>query len=92
MAEGIGGKNYEFVAREIADGYVFVNQLYLKKFTQDVLKKLLVAVNKTINNIRNEKYAAGDFVAIKSRNIRLTRLNNAAMVIKYFAKDRRWLI
>ncbi len=86
------GKNLESVAKDIAEGYVFVSPIFLKKFNQDILKKLLAAVNKTMHLIRNEKFPTGDIEAIKKRNMRLSRLNNAGTVIKYFAKERRWII
>lgn len=86
------GKNLDAVAKDIAEGYVFVSPIFLKKFSQDILKKILVSVNKTMHLIRNEKFPTGDVEGIKRRNMRLARLNNAATVIKYFAKERRWII
>lgn len=93
MAEDfLKGKNIEAVAKDIAEGYVFVNPIYLKKFSPELLKKLLAACNKTMIFIRNEKYPSGDTNAIKHRNVRLSRLNNATTVMKHFAKTRRWII
>ncbi len=93
MAEDfLQGKNLELVAKDIAEGYVFVSPMFLKKFNQEVLKKLLASVSKTMNLIRNEKFPTGDIEGIKRRNMRLSRLNNASTVIKYFAKERRWLL
>jgi hypothetical protein len=93
MAEDfLKGKNIEAVAKDIADGYVFVNPIYLKRFDAELLKKLLAACNKTLIFIRNEKYPNGDPNAIKHRNVRLSRLNNAATVMKHFAKTRKWMI
>jgi hypothetical protein len=86
------GKNLDAVAKDIAEGYVFVSPIFLKKFNQDILKKLLVSVNKTMHLIRNEKFPTGDVDGIKRRNMRLSRLNNAGTVIKYFAKERRWVL
>jgi len=93
MAEDfLKGKNLESVARDIAEGYVFVSPIYLKKFDHEVLKKLMAAINKVLTLVRNEKFPTGDVDGIKRRNMRLSRLNNAATVIKYFAKERRWII
>ncbi len=86
------GKNIEFVAKEIADGFVFVNPIYLKKFSPELLKKLVAACNKVMIIIRNEKYPTGDVNAIKIRNTRLSRLNNATTVMKHFAKVKRWAL
>jgi hypothetical protein len=93
MAEDfLQGKNIEFVARDIADGYVFVNPIYMKRFTPDLTKKLLAAINKSMVMIRNERFPTGDIDGIKRRNMRLSRLNNANTIIKHYAKERRWMI
>ncbi len=91
MAEDfLKGKNLEAVAKDISEGYVFVNPIYLKKFDHETLKKLMAGVQKVMVLIRNEKFPTGDVDAIKRRNMRLSRLNNAGTVIKYFAKERKW--
>jgi len=84
------GKNIDLVAREISDGYAFVNPIYLKKFDENSLKKLIAACNKAMVMIRNEKYPTGDYEAMKYRNSRLSRLNNAMVVMKHYAKTKRW--
>ncbi len=93
MAEDfLKGRNIEAVAGDIAEGYVFVNPIFLKKFDPEILKKLLAAINKTMILIRNERFPTGDIEAIKRRNLRLSRLNNANMVIRNFARERRWTL
>ncbi|MGA2193036.1 MAG: hypothetical protein ABSG42_06645 [Nitrospirota bacterium] len=86
------GRNLEAVAKDIADGYVFVSPMYFKKFERETLQKLHVAISRVMILIRNEKFPAGNFEAIKLRNMRLARLNNAITVMKYFAKERRWVL
>jgi len=91
MAEdSLAGKNIEMVARDIGDGFVTVNPIFLKRFTPEVLKKLIASMNKVMLLVRNEKFPTGDIEAIKRRNMRLSRLNNAMMIIKNFARERRW--
>lgn len=93
MAEDfLKGKNLESVAKDIADGYVFVSPIFLKKFSPEVLKGVMSAINKVMLLIRNEKFPTGDIDGIKRRNMRLSRLNNAATIIKHFAKERRWIL
>jgi len=93
MAEDfLKGKNMESVAGEIADGFVFVSPIFLKKFSPDIIKKLLTAINKTMILVRNSKFPTGDIEGIKKRNMKLSRLNNASMVIKNFAKERRMIL
>ncbi|MBI5189509.1 MAG: hypothetical protein HZA22_02360 [Nitrospirae bacterium] len=93
MAEdSLKGKNIEMIAKDIGDGYVFVSPLFLKRLDQEVLKKLLAAITKTMTFVRTEKFPTGDIDGIKRRNLRLSRLNSASTVIKHFAKERRWII
>ncbi|MHB8173530.1 MAG: hypothetical protein ACYDFU_03600 [Nitrospirota bacterium] len=93
MAEDfLKGKNLEAVAKDISEGYVFVTPIYLKKFDHETLKKLMAGVHRVMILIRNEKFPTGDVDAIKRRNMRLSRLNNAGTVIKYFAKERKWTL
>jgi hypothetical protein len=54
------GKNLDAVAKEIAEGYIFVSPIFLKKFNQEILKKLLASINKTMHLIRNDKFPTGD--------------------------------
>ena len=86
------GKNLESVAKDIGDGYVFVSPIYLKKFSPEVLKGLMSAISKVMQLIRNEKFPTGDIEGIKRRNMRLSRLNNAATVIKNYARERRLIL
>ena len=90
--DSIKGKNIEIVARDIAEGYIFVSPIFLKRFEREALKKLLAAIMKTMTLVRNERFPTGDVEAIKKRNLQLSRLNNASTVMKNFAKERRWII
>jgi len=90
--DSVSGKSIDLVARDVADGFVFVNPIFLKRFDQDLIKKLMAAMNKMMILVRNEKFPAGDFDAIKTRNLKLSRLNNSITVIKNFARERRWVL
>ena len=93
MAEDfLKGKNIESVAKDIAEGFVFVNPIFLKKFSPELVKKLLAAIDKTLIFVRNEKFPTHDVEGIKRRNMRLSRLNNSATIIRHFAKERRWIL
>ncbi len=93
MAEDfMRGKSMESVAKDIAEGFVIVNPIFLKKFTPEVLKKLLAGIDKTLIFIRNERFPTHDVDAIKRRNMRLSRLNNASTIVRHFAKERRWIL
>ena len=56
MAEsGFRGKSMKSVAVDVAEGYVSVNPLFLKKFDKDMVKELYENLNKTLTSTRNEK-------------------------------------
>jgi hypothetical protein len=88
----IRGKSSKALSRDISDGYVTVNPLFLKSFDSETLKELYHEVMKTQGEIRGEKFPYGNVDEIRWRNLRLQRLHTAAMVIKTFARDRRILL
>lgn len=85
----IRGKSVKAMARDIAEGYVAVNPLFLKPFEAEVLKELYHEVMQTQGEIRADKFPHNDVQAIRWRNSRLQRLYTAAMIIRNFARDRR---
>ncbi|HTR44934.1 MAG TPA: hypothetical protein VMH06_04410 [Thermodesulfovibrionales bacterium] len=88
----IRGKSIRAIARDISEGYVTVNPLFLKPFDAEVLKELYHEVMQTQGEIRADKFPYNDAQAIRWRNSRLQRLYSAAMIIRNFARDRRIII
>jgi len=83
------GKSAQAVVRDIADGYVAVNPIFLKGLKGDALKTLYQQIGKYQNEVRGTPFPANDIPAIRERNLRLQRLHNAVIVIRHFAKSRR---
>jgi len=83
------GKSIIAVARDIAEGYVIVNPLFLKPLDEEAIKGLFRQIMKVQGEIRGEKFPFNDTKAIRQRNLRLQRLHSSVMVIKNFAKERR---
>ncbi len=88
----IRGKSVKIIAKDISEGYVTVNPLFLKPFGPENLKELYQEVIKTQSEVRAEKFPFGDIEAIRWRNLKLQRLHTAAMIIKTFARDKRILL
>jgi hypothetical protein len=88
----IRGKSPKAVAYDIAEGYVIVNPLFLKPLDTEALKALHAEMQKAQAEIRSEKFPHSDIQAIRRRNTRLSKLHQAAMVVRNFARDRRVLI
>ncbi len=82
------GKSLVAISKDIADGYVTINPLFLKPIDRESLEKLYRQIVKLQIEIRGEKFPYGDVYAIRQRNIKLQRLHNSLIIIKNFAKDR----
>jgi hypothetical protein len=90
MAEvGFRGKSMRVVALDVAEGYVSVNPLFLKKFDKDMVKELYDHLNKALTLTRNEKTDFTDQVVLRTRNMKLQRLHNAMIVLRNIAREQR---
>ncbi len=90
--KGIRGKSIKSVTFDIAEGYVTVNPLFLKPLEIDVIRELYREIQKAQNEIRAERFPHNDIQAIRSRNMRLQRLNTASMIIRNFLRERRLFV
>jgi len=84
----IRGKSLLAIARNIADGFVTVNPLFLKPLDIESMKELYQQVEKIQTEIRSDKFPYNDVGAIRMRNMKLQRLHCALIIIKNFAKER----
>ena len=90
MAEGgFRGKSMRVVAVDVAEGYISVNPLFLKKFDKDMIKELYDHLNKALTGTRNEKLDLADQVSLRTRNLKLQRLHNAIIVLRNIAREKR---
>ena len=90
MAEsGFKGKSMKSVAADVAEGYVSVNPLFLKKFDKDMIKNLYDNLNKALTGTRNEKVALSDQSSLRMRNLKLQRLHNAMIILRNTAREKR---
>lgn len=85
----VRGKSLKALIRDVAEGYVAVNPLFLKSFDNETLKEFYIKISKIQVEIRSEKFPNNDIQAIRLRNMKLQRLFGATVVIKNFARDRR---
>ncbi len=90
MAEsGFKGKSMKSVAFDVAEGYISVNPLFLKKFDKDMIKDLFDNLSKALTATRNAKIELADMAAIRTRNMKLQRLHNAMIIIRNTAREKR---
>lgn len=90
MTEGaFRGKSMKSVAADVAEGYVSVNPLFLKKFDKDMVKELYEHLNKAMTFARTEKLDPANQAAVRTRNMKLQRLHNAMIVLRNIAREKR---
>jgi hypothetical protein len=90
MAEGgFRGKSMRVVAIDVAEGYISVNPLFLKKFDKDMVKELYDHLNKALTGTRNEKIDFTNQAILRMRNLKLQRLHNAMIVLRNIAREKR---
>lgn len=93
MAEsGFKGKSMKAVAIDVAEGFVSVNPLFLKKFDKDMLKELFETLTKAMTLTRNEKLLPNDPVGLRTRNMKLQRLHGALIVLRNTAREKRIML
>lgn len=93
MAEGaIRGKSAAAIAKDIADGFFFINPLVLKKFDPETFKNLHFQIRKIQVEARGEKFPLHDTLKIRNRNMRLQRIHNALIILEHTAKERKIIL
>jgi hypothetical protein len=85
----IRGKSIKALIRDVAEGYVTVNPIFLKSFGSDSMKEFYREIAKVQGEIRSEKFPHKDIAGIRTRNLKLQRLHSASIILKTYARDRR---
>jgi hypothetical protein len=83
------GKSLSAIAKDIAEGFIIVNPLFLKPLDVESLKGLYEQIMKVQMEIRAEKFPFNDVHAIRRRNMRLQRLHTSLIILKNFSRERR---
>jgi hypothetical protein len=78
------------LAQDIADGYLMLSPPLLKNYTPADLKIIVVNISIVACELRQELIPLDNVMAIKARNMKLSRLHQADMVIQAFCKKRRF--
>jgi hypothetical protein len=77
------------LAQDIADGYLMLSPPMLKLYTPSDLKTIVANIGTVSRELRSELIPTDDAMAIKAKNMKLSRLNQAEMVIKAYCKKQR---
>jgi hypothetical protein len=90
MAEsGFKGKSMKMVAWDVAEGFITVNPLFIKRFDKEMIKDLYDCLNKALTAIRNEKVEFSNQPALRTRNMKLQRMHNAMIILRNIAREKR---
>ena len=77
------------VANDVAEGYMSINPLVLKKFDKDMIKDLFEHLNKAMGAARNLAIPLTDQIALRNKNMKLQRLHNAIIILRNTAREKR---
>lgn len=77
------------MAQDIAAGHLTLSPPGLKRYTPADLKTILQNIAIVGRQLRGEKIPQEDVMAIKARNMKLSRLNQAEVVIRAYCKKHR---
>ncbi|MEA3465171.1 MAG: hypothetical protein U9R29_04075 [Thermodesulfobacteriota bacterium] len=81
--------NPKKIAQDIADGYMSLSPPMLRRYTGGDMKIILTNIAIVTRDLRQQTIAPDDALAIKQRNNKMLRLNQASVVIRSYCKKRR---
>ena len=77
------------LAQDIADGYMTLSPPMLRRYTGADMKIMINNIAMITRDLRQLTIAQDDALAIKQRNNKMSRLNQATVVIRSYCKKRR---
>jgi len=77
------------LAQDIADGFYMLSPPSLRKYTPADLKIILGQLALVARELRQQQISLEEIMALKSRNMKLSRLNQNEVVIRAYCKKMR---
>lgn len=77
------------LCQDIADGYLMLTVPMLKNYDPADLKIIVANIAIVARELRQETIPLDDVMALKARNMKLSRLNQAQVVIQAYCKKKR---
>ena len=77
------------MAQDIADGFLMLSPPMLRPYTPADLKTILTNLGIVARELRAQQIPLEDFMAIKAKNMKLTRVNQAEMIIRNYGRKNR---
>lgn len=88
MGAYAGGSAYA-MASQITEGYASLTGVSVRRFTNQELLTLRHELDKMVASLRGEVVPEGELERIKARNRKVTRINQAVLVIQNQLQKRR---
>jgi hypothetical protein len=76
-------------AQDIADGYISLSPPLLRRYNAGDMKIILAHITIVVRDLRQEVIDRDDSLAIKQRNNKMSRLNQAGVVIRSYCQKQR---
>lgn len=77
------------LAQDVADGYLLISPPLLRRHTPADIKIILANLALVARELRQEQVPLDDVLALKLRNMKLSRTNQAEVVIRAYCTKRR---
>lgn len=85
----VQGKSIAAAAKDIADGFLSMTPLLLKRLDEGGLRALHHQLRKLQTEVRASKFPSHDVQGIRTRNLRLQRLHQSLIILEHSARQLR---
>lgn len=77
------------MAQDVADGYLMFSPPMLRTYTPADIKIILANLALVTRELRQDQIPLDDIMALKMRNMKLSRMNQAEVVIRSYCQKKR---
>ncbi len=77
------------MAQDVAEGFLMLSPPMLRSYAPVDIKTILANLALVTRELRQEQFPLDDIMALKLRNMKLSRLNQAETVIRAYCQKRR---
>jgi len=77
------------MAQDVAEGFIMLSPPMLRTYTQADFKIILANLGLVSRELRSDQIPLEDIMALKFRNMKLSRLRQAEMVLRAYCKKHR---
>jgi len=84
----MGGSAYA-MARDITEGFILVTERTFKTMQRSEVDQLAFEMDRYLREIRGDQPALDDMAAIQQRNRRISRINQAMIMVRAYQQKRR---